>query len=104
MTRSLSRGTRGAELSRLRWRVQVAKGPTAPVEEALGRFAKAAAAAESADPKPEAEAQPEPRPQPGPQEEVQDEAWALRMRAQVEAHKPARNLLADDEPAEGDKP
>ena len=63
----------------------MAKGPTAPVEEALGRFAKAAAAAaESADPKPEAEAQPaEPQPQPEPEEEVQDEAWAGGRGAQV---------------------
>ena len=93
MARSLSRGALGAELTRLWRRVQVAKGPTAPVEEALGRFAKAAAAAaESADPQPEAEAQPaEPQPQPEPQEEVQDEAWALRMRAEVEAHKTGRS-------------
>ena len=92
MARSLSRGALGGELTRLWRRVQVAKGPTAPVEEALGRFAKAAAAAESADPKPEAEAQPaEPQPQPEPQEEVQDEAWALRMRAEVEAHKTGRS-------------
>ena len=88
----LSRGSwRRADQAVAR-RDQVAKGPTAPVEEALGRFAKAAAAAESADPKPEAEAQPaEPQPQPEPQEEVQDEAWALRMRAEVEAHKSGRS-------------